>query len=75
MNFRRCQVVYQEATNDPLIIPALQKAFRHINLNCKPVPGTDGLLPVAWRGGSYGWPSASHIMYPILSVYSKTGDQ
>ncbi len=66
---------YQEATSDPRIIPALQKAFHHIYLNCRPEPGTDGLLPLAWQGGSYGWPSSSHIIYPVLSVYSKTGDR
>ena len=66
---------YYSATNDPRILPALQKAYRHICLNCKPVPGADGLLPLAWRGGSYGWPSASHIMYPVFQVYSKTGDK
>ena len=66
---------YHSATNDPRILPALQKAYRHIYLNCKPVPGTDGLLPLAWRGGSYGWPSASHIIYPVFQVYSKTGDK
>ena len=66
---------YQEATNDPRILPALQKAYHHIYLNCRPVPGADSLLPLAWQGGSYGWPSASHIIYPVLSVYSKTGDR
>jgi hypothetical protein len=66
---------YQEATKDPRILPALQKAYHHIYLNCRPVQGADSLLPFAWRGGSYGWPSASHIIYPVLSVYSKTGDR
>jgi hypothetical protein len=66
---------YHSATNDPRILPALQKAYRNIYLKCKPLQGPDSLLPVAWRGGSYGWPSASHIIYPILLVYSKIGDQ
>ena len=66
---------YQSATGDERIIPALQKAFKHIYKNCKPLPDSAGLLPLAWRGGSYGWPCASHIIYPILLVYSKTGDQ
>lgn len=66
---------YQSATGDERIIPALQKGFKHIYKNCKPIPDSAGLLPLAWRGGSYGWPCASHIIYPILLVYSKTGDQ
>ncbi len=65
---------YYSATGDERIISALQKAFRHIYQNCKPVPDSTGLLPLAWRGGSYSWPSASHIIYPILRIYSKTGD-
>lgn len=66
---------YQSATGDERIIPALQKAFKHIYKNCKPVPDSAGLLPLAWRGGSYGWPCASHMIFPILWVYSKTGDR
>jgi len=66
---------YYSATNDARILPALQKAYRHIYEHCKPVPDTKGKLPIAWTGGSYGWPSASHMIYPILSVYAKTGDQ
>ena len=65
---------YYSATGDERIIPALQKAFRNIYANCNPVPDSAGILPVAWHGGSYGWPSAAHIIYPVLSVYSKTGD-
>jgi hypothetical protein len=33
---------YYSATNDQRIIPALQKAYRHIYENCKPVPDTSG---------------------------------
>lgn len=66
---------YHSATADSRIIGALHRAFKHIYANCRPVYDQQGLLPVAWRGGSYGWPSASHIIYPILRVYSKTGDQ
>ena len=66
---------YQSATGDQRIIPALQKAFKHIYVNCKPIPDSTGYLPLAWQGGSYGWPSASHIIYPVLWVYSKTGDR
>jgi len=66
---------YHSATHDERIIPALQKAFRHIFQNCKPVPDSSGKLPLAWHGGSYGWPSASHIIYPVLWVYSQTGDR
>jgi hypothetical protein len=68
-------ISYYSATGDGRIIPALQKAFRHIYINCKPVPDSAGLLPVAWHGGSYGWPSATHIIYPVLQVYSRTGDR
>ena len=66
---------YYSATNDKRVITALQKAYRHIFEHCKPVPDANGKLPIAWTGGSYGWPSASHMIYPILSVYAKTGDQ
>ncbi len=66
---------YYSATNDKRILTALQRAFHHIYENCKPVPDEKGNLPKAWTGGSYGWPSASHMIYPILSVYAKTGDK
>ena len=66
---------YHCATEDARIIPALHKAFKHIYANCKPLYDKEGRLPAAWRGGSYGWPSASHIIYPVLWVYSKTGDE
>ena len=68
-------ISYYSATEDLRIVPAMQKAFRHIYDNCKPLPDEQGRLPLAWRGGSYGWPSAAHIIYPVLWVYSKTGDQ
>jgi hypothetical protein len=66
---------YYSATGDERIISSLQKAFRHVYSNCKPLPDSSGSLPVAWRGGSYGWPSASHIIYPIFRVYTRTGDE
>jgi hypothetical protein len=64
---------YYSATGDKRIIPALQKAFHHIFENCKPVPDAAGKLPIAWTGGSYGWPSASHMIYPILLFMLKQG--
>lgn len=66
---------YYSATKDARIITALQKAYHHIYEHCKPVPDAKGNLPIAWTGGSYGWPCPSHMIYPILSVYAKTGDQ
>jgi hypothetical protein len=66
---------YQSATGDPRIIPSMHKGFRHIYTHCRPVRDKQGRLPLAWRGGSYGWPSASSVIYPILWIYSKTGDQ
>jgi len=66
---------YYSATEDARVVPAMQNAFRHIYANCKPVPDEQGRLPLAWRGGSYEWQSASHIIYPILWTYSKTGDE
>ena len=63
---------YSSATKDPRIIPAMQKAFRHIYANCK--PSLDNALSVVWNGEN-GWPWTSHIIDPILWVYSKTGDQ
>ena len=68
-------ISYYEATQDPRIIPALQKGLLHIYANCKPVPDKDGKMPDAWWGGSCNWPSASHIIQPCLWVYSKTGDK
>jgi uncharacterized protein len=65
-------ISYQRATNDPRIVPAMQRALRHIKRNCPPV--IDKAISPAWKGGSYGWPSASHIIRSILWVYSKTED-
>ncbi|MGC8643081.1 MAG: beta-L-arabinofuranosidase domain-containing protein, partial [Isosphaeraceae bacterium] len=65
-------VSYQRATNDPRIVPALQRALRHIKRHCPPV--LDNSISPAWKGGSYGWPSACHIIRSILWVYSKTND-
>ena len=46
---------YYSATNDPRIIPAMQKAFRHIYENCLPFSGKGQELPPGWT-----WPSESH---------------
>lgn len=40
-------ISYYNATQDPRIIPAMQKALRHIYANCKPIPDKDGRLPNA----------------------------
>jgi hypothetical protein len=66
---------YYNATQDPRIIPAMQRGLRHIYANCKPIPDKDGHLPDAWRAGSAKWPIASQIIYACLYVYSKTGDE
>ncbi len=66
---------YHSAIRDPRIVPSMQRAVHHIYANCKPLPDEQGELPVAWRGGSMGWASASHIIYPLLWLYSETGDQ
>jgi len=71
----RALASYYNATQDPRIIPALQKALRHIYANCKPLPDKDGHLPDAWRAGSARWPIAAQIIYACLWVYSKTGDE
>jgi hypothetical protein len=63
---------YQRATGDPRIVPAMRRALRHIKNNCPPV--VDKAIAPGWRGGSYGWPSACHILRSTLWVYSKTGD-
>ena len=65
-------ISYHRATSDPRIVPAMQRAPRHIKKNCPPV--VDNAVSPAWRGGSYGWPAASHVIRAILWVYSKTGD-
>ena len=65
---------YHSATGDTRIIPSLQRGFKSILNDCTPVIDSEGNLPIAWRGGSYGWPSASHIIYPLLWVYAQTGD-
>ena len=64
---------YYSATKDQRIIPAMQKAFRHILANCKPLSGKDGAYNPAWEGT--GWPYSCHIIDAVLWVYSKTGDQ
>lgn len=66
---------YYNATQDPRIIPAMQRGLRHIYANCKPIPDQDGHLPDAWRAGSAKWPIASQLIYACLYVYSKTGDE
>ena len=43
---------YYSATGDARIIPALKKAYKHIYSHCKPLPDANGVLPIAWRGGS-----------------------
>jgi hypothetical protein len=71
----RALVSYYNATQDPRIVPAVQKALQHIYANCKPIPDKDGRLPSAWWAGSAKWPIASQIIYACLWVYSKTGDE
>ena len=66
---------YHSATGDPRIIPSMQKGFRHIYENCRPVRDKEGCLPLAWRGGSYSWPIASNLIYSILWVHANTGDE
>jgi hypothetical protein len=63
---------YQRATGDPRIVPAMQRALRHIKNNCPPV--AEKAIAPAWKGGSYGWPAACHILRSILWVYSRTGN-
>jgi len=71
----RVLVSYYNATGDARIIPAMQRALRHIYANCKPLPDQQGHLPSAWWAGSARWPIASQIVYACLWVYAKTGDQ
>ncbi len=62
---------YYSATEDPRVIPAMQKAFRHIDANAQPLSGGKGPFHPAW----HRWPYSCHIIEAILWVYSKTGDQ
>ena len=64
---------YQRATGDPRIVPAMQRALRPcVKNNCPPV--AEKAIAPAWKGGSYEWPAACHILRSILWVYSRTGD-
>lgn len=71
----RALISYYNATGDSRIIPALQRALRHIYADCKPIPDQQGHLPPAWWAGSAKWPIASQIIYASLWVYAKTGDE
>lgn len=71
----RVLISYYNATADPRVIPAMQKALRHISTHCPPMLDKDGRLPSAWWAGSAKWPIASQIIYSCLWVYSKTGDE
>jgi len=64
---------HHSATQDPRIVPAMQKAFRHIYDNCKPLVWGEKRHHHAWRGT--GWPFSCHIIDAVLWVYSKTGDR
>lgn len=64
---------YHSATRDERIVPAMQRAFKHIYKNCKPLAGNKKRYHPAWKGT--GWPYSCHIIDAVLWVYSKTGDK
>jgi len=68
-------MAYHSATNDPRIVPAMQRGFRHIYENCRPLAHAEKgrAYNHAWEGT--GWPYSCHIMEAVVWVYSKTGDQ
>jgi hypothetical protein len=71
----RVLISYYNASEDPRVIPAMQKALHHMYAHCPPLLDKDGRLPPAWWAGSAMWPIASQIIYACLWVYSKTGDE
>jgi len=64
----RSLMSYYSATGNQRIIPAMQRAFRHIHEYARPSAEAQG-----W--GRPAWSSSSRIIAAVLWVYSETGDR